>query len=119
MRTLGIVLLWFCCTLGWAQTADKRAGECINQRQWFALQDICATDSAQMSPFIRLFAQAMTAQMLNRPAEANDRILALIRQHQEQMGFANVYNMMFLLIDNYGWATMPRRHRRPGALPPR
>lgn len=101
MRTLGIVLLWFCCTLGWAQTADERAGEYINQRQWFALQDLCATDSAQMSPFIRLFAQSMTAQMFNRPAEANERILALIRQHQGQMGFANVYNMMLLLIDNY------------------
>lgn len=102
MRTLGIVLLWLCCTLGWAQTADERAGECLNGCRWFELQDICATDSAQMSPFIRLFAQAMTAQMFNRPAEANDRILTLIRQHQEQMGFANVYNMMFMLIDNYG-----------------
>lgn len=102
MRALGIVLLWLCCTLGYAQTADERAGECLNGRQWFELQDLCATDSAQMSPFIRLFAQAMTAQMFNRPAEANDRILTLIRQHQEQMGFANVYNMMLLLIDNYG-----------------
>ena len=101
MRTISIVLLWLCCTLGWAQTADERAGEYINQRQWFALQDLCATDSAQMSPFIRLFAQSMTAQMFNQPAEANKHILALIRQHQEQMGFANVYNMMLLLIDNY------------------
>lgn len=102
MNRIIIAIVALLCTVSaWAQSADERAGACLNERQWFDLYDVYQTDSATMSPLIRQFSKAMTDQMFNHPADACTSILSLIRNHQQQMGGGNVYSMMLLLAENY------------------
>ncbi len=102
MNKIIIVAVTILCSLStWAQSADERAGACLSESRWFDLYDTFYADSAQMSPFISSFSRAMTDQMFNRPAEACNSILSLIRNHQQLMGSSNVYSMMLLLAGNY------------------
>ncbi len=100
-RILAIAMALACCIMVWPQSADERAGACLNENRWFDLYDAYQTDSAQMSPFIRQFSKAMLNHMFNRPEEASTDILTLIRNYQQQMGGSNVYSMMLMLAENY------------------
>ena len=102
MNKIIVAALATLCTLSsWAQSADERAGACLSESRWFDLYDVYQKDSTQMSPVIKAFSRAMTDQMFNRPAEACNSILSLIRNHQQQIGGSNVYSMMLLLAENY------------------
>lgn len=102
MKRLILILLTVACMLpAQGQETDSLAGTYINQGEWFALRDCYETDSNRMSPFIRLFAQTMLHQTFNRPYEANRCILKLLREHQQTMGFGNIYAMLGMLAENY------------------
>ena len=102
MKRLILILLTVACMLpAQGQEADSLAGTYINQGEWFALRDCYETDSNRMSPFIRLFAQTMLHQTFNRPYEANRCIVRLLREHQQTMGFGNIYAMLGMLAENY------------------
>lgn len=100
-RLTAIVVGIVCSLSAWAQSADERAAACIGESRWFDLHDVYAADSAQMSPFIRQFARTMVNQMFNRPQQACDDILTLVRGYQQQMGGTNACSMLLLLADNY------------------
>ena len=100
-RLTAIIVGIVCSLSAWAQSADERAAACIGESRWFDLYEVYATDSAQMSPFIRQFARTMVSQMFNRPQQACDDILTLVRGYQQQMGSATACSMLLLLADNY------------------
>lgn len=100
-RLTAIVVGIVCSLSAWAQSADSRAADCLSESRWFDLHDVYAADSAQMSPFIRQFARTMVDQMFNRPQQACDDILTLVRGYQQQLGGANACSMLLLLADNY------------------
>lgn len=100
-RLTAIIVGIVCSLSAWAQSADERAAACIGESRWFDLHDVYAADSAQMSPFIRQFARTMVSQMFNRPQQACDDILTLVRGYQQQLGGANACSMLLLLADNY------------------
>ncbi len=99
-RFLLMAVLFMCTVACRAQEADASAGRCINEERWFELRDIYRADSSRMSPFIRLFSKTMLCQMFNRLADANENILALVRNHQKEMGMGNVCSMIMLYADN-------------------
>lgn len=84
-----------------ADDADAKAGNCINNSQWFALQRIYSADSANLSPFIRQFSKAMLATVFNHPREATEAITTLLRRHQAEMGGGNIVSMVSILGKNY------------------
>ena len=100
-RLAAIIVGIVCSLSAWAQSADSRAADCLSESRWFDLHDVYAADSAQMSPFIRQFARTMVSQMFNRPQQACDDILTLVRGYQQQLGGANACSMLLLLADNY------------------
>ena len=100
-RLAAIIVGIVCSLSAWAQSADSRAADCLSGSRWFDLHDVYAADSAQMSPFIRQFARTMVSQMFNRPQQACDDILTLVRGYQQQLGGANACSMLLLLADNY------------------
>ena len=100
-RLTAIIVGIVCSLSAWAQSADSRAADCLSGSRWFDLHDVYAADSAQMSPFIRQFARTMVSQMFNRPQQACDDILALVRGYQQQLGGTNACSMLLLLADNY------------------
>ena len=100
-RLAAIIVSLVCSLSAWAQSVDSRVADCIGESRWFDLHEVYTTDSAQMSPFIRQFARTMVDQMFNRPQQACDDIITLVRGYQQQMGGATACSMLLLLADNY------------------
>ncbi len=101
MRRIVLLLLWAVAgTVAFAQSADSLARKYLNESDWFRLQRIYRTDSSKMSPLIRCFSSAMTAQFFNRPAEANASMRELLKVHQEDIGWGNVLSVMTMMGRN-------------------
>ena len=83
-----------------AQSADERAGMCMNSSDWFGLLDIYENENDSLSPFIRAFAKAMTDDAFNQNEAAVKSIGELIADHQEEMGMANIASMVFFMASN-------------------
>ena len=94
-----------------AQKADQKINQLIGQSDWFNLEKEypLLKDSIQ-SKVLKLFAEIMIGNNFNRPQEALDNIKILLTNHQNEIGFSNICNMVFLasIIDgqrgNYGKA---------------
>lgn len=98
---LSLVTIFTVSTSAWGQQADSLAATMINENRWFELQDLYRTDSTAMSPFIRLFSTTMLHHVFNRPRETADNIIHLLRHHQNEMGGANTFTMMKLLVNSF------------------
>ena len=84
-----------------SQKADSLAAVYLNDNRWFELQDLYKTDSTSISPFLRLFSRAMLHHVFNKPQEATDDIIGLIRGYQNEMGSSTTFSMMLMLIRDY------------------
>jgi hypothetical protein len=101
MRRISTFLLFFLLSFrAMAQDADSIAGKYMNSSDWFQLNELYASQSKEMSPFMRLFSKAMLANFFNRPAETCADIDSLLKNHQAEMGFGNICSMMYLLPRN-------------------
>lgn len=97
---LAIILLCATITLSAQTTADQRAGDCINNREWFKLREIYQTEGDSLSPLLQTFARSMIYHNFNRPDSASDAIAALINHYSTEIGNDNVLNMSYLLSAN-------------------
>jgi predicted aspartyl protease len=92
------LILILCCRPAAAQTvgqsADERAGVCMNSSDWFGLKDVYRNDSAALSPFMKLMSKALVAYYFNRPQEMYDATDQLIKEHQAELGLGNVSSMI-------------------------
>ena len=80
-----------------AQQADMRVGELINRSDWFSLEEEYPVlkDSIQ-ADFLKLLAEAMLATNFNQPDRAIECIGQLMAEHQGELGFGNIQNLVTL-----------------------
>ena len=82
-----------------AQEADEKFGRLINAQDWFGLNQAYACDSANASPYIRLFTKAMLSHFFNRPADAVSAIDSLLTSHQRRLS-SSIFSMISLRSSN-------------------
>lgn len=77
-----------------AQSVDERVGACINQGDFFALDEVYteSKDSIQ-TPLLRVFAESLLNAVFNRPTDAFVSVDELIAKYQGDIGFENVQSM--------------------------
>jgi predicted aspartyl protease len=86
-----VIILLLCClptaaqVLG--QSADERAGVCMNGSDWFGLKDVYRNDSSALSPFMKLMSKALVGYYFNNPQEMYAATGQLIKEHQTETGF--------------------------------
>lgn len=84
-------------SLIFAQEADMKVGELLNTSNWFELERIYpAVASDVQSPMLKLMAEVTLASNFNRPDELRGKLQKLLANHQEELGFENVCNMMIM-----------------------
>ena len=84
-----------------AQEADSLAAVCLNQSDWFRLQEIYRTDSTRISPFLRLFSKTMLNHFFGRPEDAINDIRKVLRDYQGELGSSNFISLVIMLGQNY------------------
>lgn len=101
-----LVAVLFFCLLGtdsFSQTTlDSKFGEMINNRQFFQLKRALekATE-ADVSPFIWTISNAIVDSYFNGPEKAEERILLLLNNYQQELGTMSSIGMVGLLVKNY------------------
>lgn len=74
-----------------------KVGELLNTSNWFELERIYpAVASDVQSPMLKLMAEVTLASNFNRPDELRGKLQKLLANHQEELGFENVCNMMIM-----------------------
>ncbi|WP_177207009.1 retropepsin-like aspartic protease [Prevotella sp. KH2C16] len=102
MKRLFNILIVFALTLPiQAQETDSLVAACLNQSDWFRLQEVYRTDSSRISPFLRLFSKAMLNHFLGRPKAAVNTLRQLLRDYQGELGSSNLISLVAMLGQNY------------------
>lgn len=97
-----IFLVAVICTSlnAFAQTANERTANHMNQENWFGLQREFAVNKDSLDPFLRDFGQALLCNFFNHPEAACEAIGKLLAEQQDNMGFDNTASMIYLLTEN-------------------
>ncbi|MDE7385911.1 MAG: retropepsin-like domain-containing protein [Muribaculaceae bacterium] len=94
------ILLAFVSLSSFAQSADDRVGDMMNNGQWFELRDFLNTTIDSVTPFLKDFAEAMLAHFFNKPEEAVRLSSALINSGNLDLG--NVLSVSQLMAIDMG-----------------
>lgn len=95
-----IIALFFFTTFSYAQSADEKVGEMMNNSQWFELRDYLQTENDSVSPFMANFANAMLAHFFNQPELAIEGSKALIKDFSEDLGIGNILSIGQIIAKN-------------------
>lgn len=100
---LSVALLTGFCMPVYPQEADMRTGELMNNSDWFALNEEypLLKEKIQWQP-LKYMAEIMLGYYFNRPEEALEGINVLLSNHQEEIGFPNVYSFVSLAAVIHG-----------------
>ena len=95
-RILTIIsALLFSSSVIFAQEADIKVGELVNTGNWFELERVYPTVASDVqTPMLKQMAEVMLASNFNRPAELREKLQRFIAEHQAELGFENVCNMI-------------------------
>ena len=88
-----IIALFFFTSFSFAQSANDKIGEMMNNGQWFELREYLQTENDSVSPFIEKFANAMLAHFFNQPELAVENSQALIKDFSEDLGIGNILSV--------------------------
>ncbi|MDE7347632.1 MAG: retroviral-like aspartic protease family protein [Muribaculaceae bacterium] len=101
MKKLLIAILLALASLSsFAQSADDKVGDMMNNSQWFELRDFLNTTTDSVTPFLKDFAEAMLAHFFNKPEEAVKLSSALINSGNLDLG--NVLSVSQLMAIDMG-----------------
>ena len=101
MKKLLITILLAVGSLSsFAQSADDKVGDMMNNSQWFELRDFLNTTTDSVTPFLKDFAEAMLAHFFNKPEEAVKLSSALINSGNLDLG--NVLSVSQLMAIDMG-----------------
>ena len=85
-----IIALFFFTSFSFAQSANDKIGEMMNNGQWFELREYLQTENDSVSPFMEKFANAMLVHFFNQPELAVENSQALIKDFSEDLGIGNI-----------------------------
>lgn len=89
-------------TTAFAQSADERIGQLMNEENWFELYHEYAAAKDSLSPFLYDFGKAILDTFYNRPEAACASIGKLLNERQSEMGFPNTCSMISFMASNLG-----------------
>lgn len=95
-----IALSLFCAiisVISFAQSADEKIGDMMNNSQWFELRDFFVSNTDSVSPFLEEFAKAMLAHFFNDPTEAVQYSQSLINNYGSELDLGNVLSVSQLM----------------------
>lgn len=95
-----IIALFFFTASSFAQSADEKVGEMMNNSQWFELREYLQTENDSVSPFMANFAKAMLAHFFNNPKSAVESSQALIKDFSEDLGIGNILSVSQIIATN-------------------
>lgn len=95
-----IIALFFLTTFSYAQSADEKVGEMMNNNHWFELREYLQTENDSASPFMANFANAMLAHFFNNPKSAVESSQALIKNFSEDLGIGNILSVGQIIAIN-------------------
>ena len=95
-----IIALFFFTASSFAQSADEKVGEMMNNSQWFELREYLQTENDSVSPFMANFAKAMLAHFFNNPKSAIESSQALIKDFSEDLGIGNILSVSQIIATN-------------------
>lgn len=92
---LFFISLYIISLTSYAQSADEKVAEAINSGDFFLLDERYSSLKEEMqSPMLKTFSEALLNAVLNRPQQAVEYIDLLVANHQDEIGFDNVKNML-------------------------
>lgn len=104
MRTFWICLIIIVGTYtSYSQDADIRIGELMNNSDWFTLNEEYPVlkDDIQWKPLDEM-AKVLLAYYFNRHEEALENINTLLTNHQDEIGYPNIYNFLSMAANIHG-----------------
>lgn len=92
-----LLSITFAVTSVFAQQEDVMVGSLINAGDWFELERAYPNikDNVQ-TPLLKQMAEVLLAANFNRPDELRSKLPTLIAEHQSEMGFEGVCNMIVM-----------------------
>lgn len=96
--TLWIYLI--CFSFGYAQSADEKIAEAMNNSDWFALDSLYRTEPKDsMNQFLEIFSRCLIGNRLNRPDVSIPAFTELFNTQSENLDLGNMLNssMMFAM----------------------
>lgn len=99
-KFVALFLTAFIAIYTFAQSADDKVGDMMNNGQWFELRDFLSTNTDSVNPFLNDFAEAMLAHFFNKPEEAVRLSSALINSGNLDLG--NVLSVSQLMAVDMG-----------------
>lgn len=101
MKKILITILLVVASLSsFAQSADDKVSDMMNNSQWFELRDFLNATTDSVTPFLKDFAEAMLAHFFNKPEEAVKLSSALINSGNLDLG--NVLSVSQLMAIDMG-----------------
>ncbi|WP_106830318.1 retropepsin-like aspartic protease [Parabacteroides pacaensis] len=96
-KLIGIIIFAIGFLPVYSQNADLRVSDLLNKADWFALEEEYPVlkDSIQ-TPALKLMAEIMLSNAFNRPEQALTRINLMLKEYQQEIGFDNACNLVFL-----------------------
>ena len=99
-KLVAVFISAFIALSSFAQSADDKVGDMMNNSQWFELRDFLNTTPDSITPFLNDFAEAMLAHFFNKPEEAIKLSSALINSGNLDLG--NVLSVCQLMATDMG-----------------
>lgn len=99
-KFVALFLSVFIVLSSFAQSADDKVGDMMNNSQWFELRDFLSTNTDSVTPFLNDFAEAMLSHFFNKPEEAVRLSAALINSGELDLG--NVLSVSQLMAIDMG-----------------
>ncbi len=97
MKKISVLLMLLFSVVSYAQDADQRIGDLINQCDWFRLEEEYPKVADQIqSVAVKALSEVMIGCYFNKPEETILLIDSLLQHHQEDLGFPNVSSLVGL-----------------------